>query len=80
MFIAHHRQNNQNVPNDCHQNKNGEDDPDPDNLRVHCEVRACRDAAVGKYLVQNGSIKGFGKIDAMVAFVAQVRVCHFETP
>lgn len=46
MFIAHHRQNNQNVPNDCHQNKDGEGDPDPDNLRVHCEVCACRDAAV----------------------------------
>lgn len=80
MLIAHYRQDNQNVPNDCHQNKDGENDPDPDNLRVRGEVGARRGAVVEKYSVQNRSIKCVREIDATIAFVPQVRVCHFEAP
>ena len=32
MSVAHHGQDDQNVPNNRHQDENGENDPDPDNL------------------------------------------------
>lgn len=78
MFIAHHRQNNQNITNNCHQNEDGENDPEPDSLRVRCEVRACWNAVVGS--INAGAIKSFIKINVVVAFVPHVRVCHFEAP
>ena len=78
VFIAQHREDDQNVPNDCHQNKSGEEDPHPDSPGVQGEVPARRDAVVWKH--KDRSIGGFREIDPIVALVPRVRVWHVETP
>lgn len=76
LFIANHGEDNKNISNNCHQNKHGEEDPHADDLRVHGEVPACCDADVWGHELQSRPVE----IQPIVAFVARIRVCHFETP
>lgn len=77
VFVAHYGQDDQNIPDDGHQNENGEEDPGADDLRVHGEVTAFRDVVVEKDMLQSGHVERF-KIQPIVAFIPQVRVSHFS--